>query len=482
MNAPTPAPFWHRRPVRAAVAAWLALLSACGGGDWLVAIPGVGTGGTGIVAGIVSGLGSVIVDGVRYDDSNATLLQQPDLVSTETLTPSAFQVGQYVEIELDANGTAQKVLLHPQLVGTVTAVRPNEQALRVWGQTVRTNADPAQGPVTVFAGVESLADLQPNDVVQVHGSWVAPTGDGTVEHVHATRIERLATAPSVARVSGALRTGGRTGWQLAGMPLDLSRTRWLPPGSGPQAGQVVTAVGPWLDATDLATQAWAPSGARTWQPSLAATAGTQRLSGRVRLLGAGLIDLQGTTVDVSAPALAGVLQALKPEGYATVAGTWDATNGRLVAASVELPPGSGRPVELHGTVESWSHPGAFTVRGMRIDASAARFSGLPASALGPGSYVELTGRVSGNTVRATEVSQPTALPDKAVLQLTGTVKRLDNQNGRMDIVTGTGQTLTTQLPVGMALPKEGETVRVEGYWRNGQLQSPTWNPRPPPER
>jgi hypothetical protein len=55
----------------------LALLASCGGElALLLAAPGVGTGGTGIIAGVLTGLGSVVVDGQRYDESQATLEQR----------------------------------------------------------------------------------------------------------------------------------------------------------------------------------------------------------------------------------------------------------------------------------------------------------------------------------------------------------------------------------------------------------------------
>ena len=57
---------------------WLAsalaasLLIACGGGIDLAG--GVGSGGSGLAEGTITGFGSVIVDGTRYDDSAAQVL------------------------------------------------------------------------------------------------------------------------------------------------------------------------------------------------------------------------------------------------------------------------------------------------------------------------------------------------------------------------------------------------------------------------
>ncbi|MBL8459664.1 MAG: hypothetical protein JNM92_09915, partial [Zoogloea sp.] len=56
---------------RTVVALVVLIVSACGGGG-STDLAGVGSGGSGVASGSVSGFGSVIVDGVEYDDSAAT--------------------------------------------------------------------------------------------------------------------------------------------------------------------------------------------------------------------------------------------------------------------------------------------------------------------------------------------------------------------------------------------------------------------------
>ncbi|MEI8159244.1 MAG: hypothetical protein WCH60_20475, partial [Burkholderiales bacterium] len=62
--------FFHPTQVLRLVIVWLTILFlfACGGG---ISVSGVGSGGSGIAQGSVTGFGSVIVNGVEYDDSSA---------------------------------------------------------------------------------------------------------------------------------------------------------------------------------------------------------------------------------------------------------------------------------------------------------------------------------------------------------------------------------------------------------------------------
>ncbi|MFN7288027.1 MAG: hypothetical protein ACK5SV_02725, partial [Burkholderiales bacterium] len=60
-----------RRLVLFGLAAGAAQVAGCGGGGGDLA--GIGSGGTGsFTTGVITGLGSIIVNGVRYDDSGVT--------------------------------------------------------------------------------------------------------------------------------------------------------------------------------------------------------------------------------------------------------------------------------------------------------------------------------------------------------------------------------------------------------------------------
>ena len=123
--------------LRCALAALLLALSACGGG--------VETGGTGAgayVQGPISGFGSVIVGGVRFDD-NCNCVQDAEGAA---FAREQLRLGMVVEVESgpirdDGSGgraaTATRVRLGSALLGPVSASELAGTRLTVLGQAVR---------------------------------------------------------------------------------------------------------------------------------------------------------------------------------------------------------------------------------------------------------------------------------------------------------------------------------------------------------
>lgn len=202
-------------------------LTGCGGG--------VGSGGTGDVAGgqgvgTITGFGSVIVDGVHYDDRGAQIEYETDPGAPDApgdrLGRDSLAVGQRVELSFDTDGDASRASVFrivPELVGPVTSLDP----LRVAGQRVDVNADAARGPLTQFGdGLASAAGLALGDRLEVHGMLVREI-DGTVV-LQATRLQRLeAQAQSQAwtRLSGTVSGLSADGlsFRLAGLTIQLAR-------------------------------------------------------------------------------------------------------------------------------------------------------------------------------------------------------------------------------------------------------------------
>lgn len=173
-----------------AVLAATTLLASCGGG--------VGSGGTGQMAGggygrgTITGFGSVIVDGLRYDDSDMRVEYDtedgaPDAPGRR-LARADLAEGQRVELEFELDGQARRasvLRISPALVGPVTSLAP----LAVAGQPVQVNGDAARGPLTRFGGgLSSGRQIKLGDRLEVHG---VPAG-GPGAALQATRIERLA--------------------------------------------------------------------------------------------------------------------------------------------------------------------------------------------------------------------------------------------------------------------------------------------------
>jgi hypothetical protein len=185
--------------LRSAVLSLALALSACS--DPQLLSGGVGSGGSGLAEGFVTGFGSIIVDGVAYDDSAAT--EQADARDARTAAP-ALAIGQKVRLSLDDQGRVARIELQPQLRGPVTlAPRPVDpgQPFEVLGQPVRLIAQATQGfAPTLIEGFDSLNPLVTGTPVEVHGQWVVESGSGAV--LYASRVERLDSLPAYYRLGG----------------------------------------------------------------------------------------------------------------------------------------------------------------------------------------------------------------------------------------------------------------------------------------
>lgn len=186
------------RPVRGL---WGAALTALVAGAVLAACGGGGGGGStasasGYAVGPIRGFGSIIVNGVRFDDS-AAHIEDDDGQSRGS---DDLRLGSMVEIESgkidDSTGRARAntIRFGSELIGRVESV--NGSSFVVLGQTVDVT------PETVFddslslgsAGLAALTGL----VVEVHAQFDAGTG-----HYVATRIEAEANALAF-KIRGAI--------------------------------------------------------------------------------------------------------------------------------------------------------------------------------------------------------------------------------------------------------------------------------------
>lgn len=166
------------------------MLSACGGGggggaDSSTASNGVGVGGTGVAAGPVSGFGSIIVNGVRFDDSTARVLDDDDQ------SGGTIKLGMMVQIESGSitpaladtlgSATAKQIVYSSSVKGKVTGVGAN--SFVVLGQTIQVNSG------TVFEDYASgLTSMSIGNLVEVHAFETGTPGTYT-----ATRVEKKST-------------------------------------------------------------------------------------------------------------------------------------------------------------------------------------------------------------------------------------------------------------------------------------------------
>ena len=166
-----------------------AVVAACGGGGSSDPLP-VAT-KSAFSAGAITGFGSVIVNGVRFDDSAASVTDDDGTAHRN----DELRLGMVAEIDSSSittddtgsHGTARAIRFGPEIIGPVSAVAVDGTSLVVLGETVQITA------TTLFDDrlVGGLAGIVAGtSVVEVHGLLDVTTGAYT-----ATRIEPKPNAP-----------------------------------------------------------------------------------------------------------------------------------------------------------------------------------------------------------------------------------------------------------------------------------------------
>lgn len=399
-----------------AVGLVLAALVACGGGS-------VGTNGTGspvllgLSVGTVSGLGSVIVDGARHDDSAAKIEISRNGTESEV---GDVQLGHRVSLEFGADATGAQVLQRVELLPAVVG-RVNERTadtLGVLGQTVTVNSDPARGPVTVFESpLTSLADVRLGDAIEVH-ALTQRTGTGTSDvRLVASRIALRSTLSGV-RVSGTVAalspagSGGARSFRLGALTVQLPATTALsPPGLALVDGRAVTvfaaesAFDPaTLDLVVSQVQGMAVGDASSGAGS---TGATLRRAGLVGGWTGTAFELDGVALLVNADTQtlpAG--QAVTDGAYVQVTATLN-SSGRWLATRIERLTAASVGAELRGTLDDWSATArTFNLRDTAVVLTAATridLSGCRAPALADGLFVEVKGSATAQGLTASSV-------------------------------------------------------------------------------
>ena len=165
----------------------LAAVSACGGGG----ASGAPDAKTAYAAGPITGFGSVIVNGVRFDDSRASVSDdEGNPRRSDELRLGMMATIQSSGITTDATGSrgdASTIRIGSEIVGPVSQIAADRSSLVVLGATVRITGTTlfddrlAGGAAAIVAG---------SSVVEVHALFDAATGTYT-----ATRIEPKPNAP-----------------------------------------------------------------------------------------------------------------------------------------------------------------------------------------------------------------------------------------------------------------------------------------------
>ncbi len=155
----------------------LAFLFGCGGGGGSADSGGIG--GTGVTSSGVMTKGSVILNGVRFEDTTANIL-----IDDTPKTAANLKDGMVVQVRgtitQGGNGTAQQIEAQIEVRGIVSSVdtTANPQTFVVLGQTVIVDD---QTLLSNLAGLGAL--VAGTTVVEVHGLRDAVGG------IRATRVE-----------------------------------------------------------------------------------------------------------------------------------------------------------------------------------------------------------------------------------------------------------------------------------------------------
>lgn len=397
----------------------LAALGSCGGGGTL-AMSGVGTGGTGISMGTVTGFGSVVIEGLGYDGPVPHYFDDDQPGTAQAAT----SVGLGQRLQLIADGSGSAALIEPDVVGPLQSVSAADASFIVNGLLVRVNSDPAAGPVTFFSGLSSFSALVPGSmVIEADGAFgVDASGQPFLQ---ATRVVQLPAGTRSVRLTGLVSglNAAAGSFDLDGLRVQLgSNTQTYPAGSQLANGQLVNV---W-SATPIAGGVVGAGVVRV--RSLLGASGSARLGGLLSTGPGGGMRVAGIPITPAGADAAAQLQAQSVGAYVIVQGRI-APDGSSVLADRVLPYAS-QPavVELRGNITGYLDPAHFLVRGVPVNAAAV----AAGARLGNGSFVDITGNVdpaAPNTVLAGSLQLLAAAPGGGTVDLIGTVSQYDAASG-----------------------------------------------------
>ena len=443
-------------------------LSACGGvgtGTGLAASTGgVGTGGTGIVFGAITGFGSIVIDGAAYSSATAQYFAGSDKGEAVEASAASLGLGNQVQLKLDAQGNPASVIIEPALVGAVS--RLGQSQFVVNGMTVRVNGSAAAGPLTYFSGLSGFASLTTGMQVAVHGAYGVDAGS-QLEYIQATLIEQLPGTNTVSRSSGTMaKLDAAAGtFQLGDTTVRMGASTGILPGGTVLANGLWVSV--WSNAA-LGVGGELRAGVIRVR-SLSGTTGQVQLSGIVSKLSGTQFQVSGIAIDASATALAASVRSLKSGEYIVVQGRPDARGSALVAGSIRTYAAQPAQVALKGTITDFVNLGSFLVRGVPVDATQAQLLGAASgSSLRNGMFVEVVGSVNGansNLVSATSVSAEGKAPAGGTVNYRGSVSRFDAASGSF-VLTGSldegAASVLVRLAPNIAYANGGASQLVNG--------------------
>jgi hypothetical protein len=364
---------------------WLVLtssaLTGCGGGGSLLTdLPG--TGGTGsplFAQGSITGFGSVIINGIKFDETHASVQ-----VDGLMLNSDALRLGMVAGVRGERNavdsalGTATAIEVWSIAQGPVTRVGSSD--FDVMGMSIQTDTN------TSLDGFNSIAALSVGKSVQV---WGLQAGDDGRRWV----ASRVAVQPAGSSVvtTGLVKDHEDTlsinDWQLSGAAsanLKEDQLVRVQGTAGSGNSLVLTGVKLLVSGFESSPQ------------------GSIEIEGVVTRAPLANRFLMGPiTVDASATALASILSTIAMGTRVEVYGEWVA--GVLVASQLKLEDSQSRLVEIDARIDTYNSPSQFVLRGQLCDASSAQFVNGTLANLKQGIRVKVTGNKVGDVLQVITV-------------------------------------------------------------------------------
>ena len=377
------------------------LMAGCGGGGG--GGGGGGTPATGSSAtGAITGFGSIIVGGVRFDDSAASIQDDDD---GDSLNRDALKLGMVVRIKggkktddgSSIRANAHSIEVHSELQGPVDS--KTATSIVVLGQTVKISA------TTFFEDGLSLATLAVGAVVEVHG-FVDPANN----NLTATRIESKPNA-KVFKLQGtvsALNTVAKTfklgtGTGTGTSTITISYLTAVVPSSLTLANGSVVRV---RLVTTPVNGIWTALKVKKFEIEKDDRNEAEVEGIITAFTSTSLFSVNGLPVDASTATFEGGKTGVVLGARVEVEGS--IVNGVLVAKKVELEGGEdAAKFELHGTLSLLDTAAkTFVLRGVTVNYGSATFAiGVTALSLANGLNIEVKGkRSAGNVIVATRIS------------------------------------------------------------------------------
>ncbi len=366
------------------------ILAGCGGGGGGGDSSAVGGGGTVTAAdttvGAITGFGSIIVNGVRFDDDGAAVNDDfGDHLSSDDL-----RLGMTVEIHGkindDGTGSASDITLFSELKGPVSDLDAAAGTFSVLGFAVVIDGE------TVFDDISGLDALADGDFVEVFGAR-----DGNT--ITASRIEKKdPNTDADLRLRGQIENldTAATSFTLGTVTIDYSTAAVRPNLGALEDGAFVKVRSDSLPNGDVvqATRVQVVGNI----PFSIDDGGKVEINGVVSdFTSISSFVISGVTVDATnATFLRGDASQVGNGSRLEVEGPF--ANGVLTARKVKFEDGAGiDEFELHGVIDNFVSLADFQVRGVTVDASGdVSFERGTADDVADGRVVEVEGSVESS--------------------------------------------------------------------------------------